>query len=34
VRSLSVVVSKGRLELAFEPTRGEAVISNLAIAGQ
>jgi beta-galactosidase len=33
-RSLSVVVSNGRLELAFEPTRGEAVVSNLTITKQ
>jgi beta-galactosidase len=33
-RSLSVVVSNDRLELAFEPTRGEAVVSNLTITKQ
>jgi hypothetical protein len=30
-RSLSVVVSNRRLELGFEPTRGEAVVSNLSL---
>ena len=33
-RSVPVTVSNGRLELAFTPTAGEAVVSNIAISKQ